>query len=146
MILFGSYLKNRTQLVKVQGQKSSTKPMVCGAPQGSVLGPLLFITYIKDLEEYLMDSRAGLYADDTALYYSSEDIAHVFLTLQDEMVTVSEWLRANKLSLNISTTKYMIFGSPYKTKNLPSTKLSVFGEEIELVTQFKYLGITLTQT
>ena len=92
----------------------------CGVPQGSVLGPLIFILYINDLEEYPTDSRIGLYADDTPLFYRSEFIVDILLTIQDEMKVVGEWLRANKLSLNVAKTKFIIFGSPYRTANLPT--------------------------
>ena len=67
--LFDSFI-NRTQSVKVQGYKSTIKPMVCGILEDSVLWPLLSILYINDLEEYLLDSRTGLYADDTAFFFA----------------------------------------------------------------------------
>ena len=106
-------------------------------PQGSVLGPLLFILYIIDLEDYLNGSRIGLDADDTALYYSSNNFQELILMLQDEIGTVEQWLRANKLSLNVSKTKMVIFGSPYRTRNIPNVNLCIltFNEYIEIFVQ-----------
>ena len=140
---FSSYLKGRVQTVKANGKISRELETKCGVPQGSVLGPLLFILYINDLEEYLVDFRIGLYADDTALYYSGDTIEDIMLTLQDEMGTVGHWLRANKLSLNVKKTKFVIFGTRFKTSKLPRLSLSIFGEEIEQVTVMKYLGVML---
>ncbi len=64
---FRNYVLNRKQLIKVNGVKSDLKNVVCGVPQGSILGPLLFILYINDMIEYLVESRINLYVDDTAL-------------------------------------------------------------------------------
>ena len=140
---FRNYVMNRKQLVKVNGVKSDVKDMVCGVPQGSILGPLLFILYIKDMVEYLVESRINLYADDTALYYSANDIENVMNVLSREMMCVGEWLRANKLTLNISKTKFIIFGSPHRLRNLPDIKLQLYGKEIERVDCMKYLGVLL---
>ncbi len=138
---FRSYLINRKQLVKVNGVKSGLKDVVCGVPQGSILGPLLFILYINDMYEYLVESRINLYVDDTALYYSMHDIVHLMNTLTVEMNHVGEWLRANRSTLNISKTKLVIFGSPAKLRNLPALNLSLYGNEIENC--MKYLGVLL---
>ena len=140
---FSSYLKGRVQTVKINGKISRELPTKCGVPQGSVLGPLLFILYINDLEEYLVDSRIGLYADDTALYCTGDSIEDIMLTLQDEIGIVGHWLRANRLSLNVKKTKFVIFGTPYRTSRLPNLKLTIFGEEIEQVEVMKYLGVML---
>ena len=92
-----------------------------------------------------MDSRIGLYADDTALFYCGNSIEDVMTTLQREMSIVGEWLRANKLSLNVKKTKFVIFGSLYKTAHLPDVTLTVFGSRIERVHEIKYLGVILDQ-
>ena len=94
-------LSNRKHLIKVNGVKSNVRDVVCGAPQGSILGPLLFILYIDDLIEYVMGSKINLYADNIAHYYSCNTIEELMLTLSIEMSMVDEWLRANKLTLNI---------------------------------------------
>ena len=104
---FRNYLSNIKHLIKII---SSMKDVLCGVPQGSILGPLLFISYINDIIEYLMGSRINPYVDDTAFYYSSDNIIDVMNTLKSEMVLVGEWLRANKLTLNIAKTKFVIFG------------------------------------
>ena len=130
---FGSYSKDRVQTVKVNGKVSKELITKCGVPQGSVLGPLLFILYINDLEEYLVDSRIGLYADDTALYCSGKSIVNIMLTLQDEMGIVGHWLRANRLSLNIKKTKFIILGH----------RIELFGEQIERENELKYLWVIL---
>ena len=67
----------------------------------------------------------------------------IILTLQDEMGVVGEWLRANKLSLNVNKTKFVIIGSPCRTASIPDVKLTVFGSEIESVVEMKYLGVNL---
>ncbi len=128
---------------KVNGVKSEMRPVLCGVPQGSILGPLLFILYINDMIEYLVESRINLYADDTALYYSSENINNVMDTLSTEMKLVGEWLRANKLTLNISKTKFVIFASPTKLRSLPDVSLQLYGQNIEKVEHMKYLGVIL---
>ncbi len=134
---------NRKHLIKVNGVKSTLRNVVCGIPQGSILGPLLFILYINDMCEYLMESRINLYADDTALYYSTHDVVHLMDTLTMEMRCVGEWLRANRLTLNISKTKLVIFCSPAKIRNLPAINLNLYGKEIERVECMKYLGVLL---
>ncbi len=77
-------------MIKVNGVKSNLHEVLCGVPQGSILGPLLFILYINDLIEYLSDSRINLYADDTALYYANSDLEMLMSTLESEMHIVGE--------------------------------------------------------
>ena len=140
---FESYLTGRKQLIKVNGVKSSLRDVLCGVPQGSILGPLLFILYINDLFEYLTDTRINLYADDTALYYADSVQDSLMSTLSSEMHVVGEWLRANKLTLNIAKTKFVIFGTAAKLRNLQDIPLKLYGETIEKLDSMKYLGVFL---
>ena len=82
--------------------------MKCGVPQGSILGPLLFIIYINDLKGYLNECKVSLYADDTAMYAASSSYIDMILSLRIDMAVVSEWLKLNKLTLNVNKTKLMI--------------------------------------
>ncbi len=117
----------------------------CGVPQGSILGPLLFILYINDLNEYLTTCTTNLYADDTAIYYSGDSQIDIILALRLELDLVKEWLRANKLTLNIAKTKSMYFGLRQTLNKLNHITLSIDGQELEQVQIFKYLGIMLDE-
>ncbi len=108
---FKNYLEGRVQSVKYQGVKSDREYITCGVPQGSILGPLLFILYINDLGDYLLDSSISLYADDTALYTTASTQVELMLNFRVEVSIVNEWLKANHLTLNASKTKYVIFGT-----------------------------------
>ena len=92
----------------VQGVKLSPKDVTCGVPRGSILGPLLFIIYINDIVEYLDQCQVSLYANDTAMYYGCRSQVDHMFTLRIELSTVAEWLKANRLPLNISKTKFCI--------------------------------------
>ena len=139
---FKNYLSGRYQCVKVQGNKSDKKLVTCGVPQGSILGPLLFIIYINDLDQYLQDCHVNLYADDTALYTEAKSYVELMLNLRMEMAIVTEWLKANKLTLNLKKTKYVIFGPKAKLQNL-NAPLYLDREKIEKTRTMKYLGVIL---
>ena len=140
---FDSYLKDRTQSVKSNGVKSDYQPITCGVPQGSILGPLLFILYINDLYTFLNDASVSLYADDTALYTSASTQIEIKLTLQIELTVVCEWLKANKLTLNANKTKYVIFGTKQQLTTKPDLNLYVGQDKIDRVESMKYLGVIL---
>jgi hypothetical protein len=106
---FRSYLSNRKQYVQYKNVKSSINTIPCGVPQGSVLGPLLFIIYTNDLPNCLTDCKAILFADDTTLYKSSSDIQYLYKSGNAELESLTQWFRANKLSLNVGKTHYVIF-------------------------------------
>ena len=95
---FRSYLKNRQQYVSFQGTQSSVLEIDCGVPQGSVLGPLLFLTYMNDLPSYLKHSEVILFADNTTLYASSKNIVQLYDNINSDLSDLIEWFRANKLS------------------------------------------------
>ena len=100
--LFQSYLSNRTQVVEVNGQLSEKGEIKHGVPQGSILGPLLFLLYINDISNSSDVLKFFLFADDTTVYYSADPSDdNTETVLNREMEKVSSWLAANKLSLNV---------------------------------------------
>ena len=142
---FQDYLSNRIQYAKVNGTISDSRITRCGVPQGSILGPLLFIIYINDLSKYITECHVNLYADDTALYIESPSYIELILSLRLELETLSQWMLANKLTLNVRKTKFLIFGTKPKLKKLPTVplQLTINNQNIEQVSSFKYLGIIL---
>ncbi|CAB3992510.1 Hypothetical predicted protein [Paramuricea clavata] len=110
---FRSYLTGRNQCTSINGTLSSLLPVTCGVPQGSVLGPLLFLIYINDLQACLSTSSLMMYADDTCLTVSSNDPKDLELKLNNELRKVQTWLRANKLTLNLATSIYKAVNNLY---------------------------------
>ena len=108
---FKSYLSERNQKCFINGSLSSNRVLSCGIPQGTILGPLLFLLYINDLPNCLMHSQPRMYADDTHLTLAGNSVDSIELNLNEDLASISEWLTANKLTLNKSKTEFMIIGS-----------------------------------
>lgn len=106
---FKSYLSGSKQYVHINGVNSVTKDITCGVPQGSVLGPLLFLLYINDLPNISNKLKFYLFADDTNIYFESDDLKQIERTVNKELKKLHEWLCLNRLSLNISKTNFVIF-------------------------------------
>ena len=140
---YRSYLSNRSQVTQVNNVLSDKMGLKCGVPQGSILGPLLFILYINTLPSALEDSDTFLYADDTAIVCKGNNHDEVNSKLSKQLTKAHTWLCNHKLSLNLAKTKIMYFGTANKTSKNSSSNLSLEVGSIEVVTSFKYLGIML---
>ena len=110
-----SFLTNRKQYVSVNGFDSDKLDVLCGVPQGSILGPLLFLIYINDLRFSLKFSVTSHFADDTCMIHQSKKLKTIESELNYDLKLCTEWLNANRLSLSIDKTKLLIFHSK-KTK------------------------------
>ena len=141
---FKSYLCNRRQLVSINGYSSSLCNITCGVPQGSVLGPLLFLIYINDLPNATSVLSFFLFADDTNIYFEAEDIDSLTRTINKELSKVKSWLDCNKLSLNIEKTNFVLFHSP--RKKLPDLiNIKIGKKNISRSQYVKFLGILLDE-
>ena len=128
---FESYLADRQQYVCYKGIKSETCSVQYGVPQGSVLGPILFILYTNDIPYSITHGQTVLFADDTTVCYRGHDWQQLYERAKNDLLCLSDWFRANKLSVNASKTKYMMF-SGSNTANDRDT-LSINGVELEQV-------------
>ena len=107
--LVKSYLCNRKQYVSFDSESSTRRDITCGVPQGSVLGPLLFILYINDICNTSDKLTFCLFADDTSLLYTHNNVDEAIRNLNMELVKLSTWLLANKLCINVLKSNYIIF-------------------------------------
>ena len=106
---FTSYLSDRQQFVTYNDTKSSNRNVTCGVPQGSILGPLLFLIYINDLHGICKYSSPILFADDSNLFFTGSETIQTETLINEELCNISEWLKSNKLSLNIKKTHCIVF-------------------------------------
>ena len=109
LLWFKDYLSNRLQYVTFNGHSSDLLSIKCGVPQGSILGPLLFLIYINDIIRTSPILSFILFADDTNIFYSHENLQSLIQVLNQEIPKVSTWFKCNKLSLNIDKTNFVYF-------------------------------------
>ena len=125
---FKSYLLSRSSIVSTSGHKSSSFSASCGVPQGSVLGPLLFIMYTTPLSSLISNSSVNhhLYADDTQLYLSFSPLSYAsnIIQLQSVIAQVSSWMSSNLLSLNPNKTEFLIIGTSQQLSKLNNPTLA----------------------
>ena len=138
---FKSYLTDRRQITSINGVNSTPASIRCGVPQGSILGPLLFIIFINDLPNVITNCTTFMYADDTAIFSASKSFNDIQVTLQNDLNNVSDWLNENKLSLNIEKTKSLLFGSRKKLHGAAALDIKIRDSAIQAVDRFKYLGV-----
>ena len=144
ILWFRSYLTGRSQCVEVDGSRSSFEGITCGVPQGSILGPLLFLVYINDMH-LSIQCRLALYADDSALVFSHSDPAVISERLGSELSLCRSWLIDNRLSLHMGKTECILFGTAHRLKRVQDFQILCAGTVIEPVSSVKYLGVVLDQ-
>ena len=146
--LFKSYLTNRSQYVEYDGVKSDLLTILTGVPQGSVLGPLLFLLYMNDIMQASKIFKLILFADDTTLRTSLNTVKNgkrncrnISEIINYELERINIWMKANKLSINIEKTKYMLF---YKhNKVIPDLTFKINTTTLEEVDEFPFLGLNI---
>ena len=141
--LIRSFLSNRKQYVSINGYNSSESNIKCGVPQGSTLGPLLFLLYINDLHFSLKKSVASHFADDTCITYSAKKIKSLETVLNYELKIISDWLNANRLSLNVNKSKLIIFKTKRKIIDINNLSIKLNGFKLVPTDNVKYLGLYL---
>jgi hypothetical protein len=142
---FKNYLTNRKQYVCVNNTVNSRiNELICGVPQGSILGPLLFLIYINDIVKVSPILNMILFADDTNLFISGENLIETVTTLNCELCKLSNWFKVNKLSLNIKKTNYMIFHNRRKKIGL-IPEVVIDNCKINSVTCSKFLGVIINE-
>ena len=138
---FESYLFGRHQHVEIDGQLSNQLTSICGVPQGSTLGPLLFLLYINDLPHCSDLLTFRLFADDTKTFISDHSLQNIQFTLNSEIPKLNNWLAANRLSLNVGKTEFMIFKPRNKPEDI-EINISIANSIILRTKSKKYLGLT----
>jgi len=144
---FSSYLSDRTQSVHVNGHTSSVTPLLCGVPQGSVLGPMLFSLYTKQLSELIHNFSVyhHFFADDSELYsripIESDSALAAIENMQQCCLAVKQWMNCNRLKLNDSKTEALLCGTPQRGESCPSRSLLVGDATIEFSSCVKSLGV-----
>ena len=136
------------QYVKLNEVNSDVLPINTGVPQGSILGPLLFIIYINDFVRASDFFDFICYADDTTLFSTLNKFVNAQNINPDtiinmELAKINEWLEINKLSLNVTKTKFMVFHTQQKHRAIKTPVPKINNTTIEKVGQFKFLGLTL---
>ena len=140
MMVFSSYLKNRAQFVSIGNVSSTIKELLTGVSNGSLLGPLLFLLYINDLHNSVRYAKTYHSADDMSVILSSNSLEILFKQINKDLFNLSNWLKANKLSLNVKKTELVIF----RSKNLKidsGFKFKLNGKRLVPTKSVKYLGV-----
>ena len=143
---FRSYLSGRQQRVRCSGILSSNiRNIKNGVPQGSILGSLLFLIYVNDFQNCLTSSNAIMFADDTSVYLQNRDIHKLFESGNEELKLVDNWLIANRLSVNIAKTKYVLFRSSNSRQFCSNFDLYLRHSKVEQVSSIKFLGVYINE-
>ncbi len=147
---FESYLSNRDQYVDFDGQLSPRRFLKCGVPQGSILGPLLFLIYVNDIQ-YATSGTIFSFADDTTLTFSNSKINELYAKANEGLCNIYQWFCANKLKLNANKTKYTLIRPVYRTVDFDNLTLHIGGTPVKRIgddqpeKSIKFLGLVLDE-
>lgn len=142
---FDSYLSGRKQYIHYENAKSSLKTITSGVPQGSILGPLLFLIYINDLTCIISKGNPILFADDTNILYNHPNLNYLTNIVNDELTLIVQWFTANKLSLNTNKTNIMIFRTPQRKLQSDNVFITINNFLIKKTNVTKFLGIYIDE-
>ena len=140
---FQSYLSHRTQRTVVNNCYSTKRKISIGVPQGSVLGPLLFLVYMNDIPTCLQHTQASLFADDTAIYCAASSPDELQCKLNEDLDHLKVWLNNNRLSLNLLKTKFMLVSNSQRLKKFESLGLFIDDHVLGRESNYKYLGVIM---
>ena len=139
--LIKSYLTNRVQITSLNGRKSKISDVNCGVPQGSILGPLLFLIFINDLP-FATQLDVKLFADDACLVHSDKNPEELEKLINFELAKIDNWMKINKLTINYDKTNYIIFTKRNKNVNIT---LEMNSNTLQRVQETKYLGVIIDE-
>lgn len=142
--LITNYLTSRMQYTLYNNSKSAPGLIKYGVPQGSILGPLLFLIYINDIPNIQFTEDLILYADDTNIFFSGADISKLETTINKYLTELSSWLLANGLTLNTNKTKYIVFSSINRAQKT-NIELRFQNNLIDRVENHKFIGVWFNQ-
>ena len=143
---FTDYLYNRKQFVMYNNVKSNMGKIDYGVPQGSILGPLLFLLYINDICNVSNKISCILFADDTNIFATGKNLTELTNMLNTELAKINQWIQCNRLSLNIEKTNYMIMADPRNKVYHENCKITINGQNIIRVHNTKFLGVIIDES
>ncbi len=141
-----NYLHNHQQYVQYNQECSELGNISIGVPQGSILGPLLFLLYINDICNISSNVSCILFADDTNIIATGKNLSELFTTMNKEMGKFIKWIHSNKLSLNIEKTHYMLMSSARRKFDAEDCNIMIDNETITRVSNTKFLGVIIDET
>ena len=140
---FSNYLTERKQRVVMNGVPSQWAEISTGVPQGSILGPLLFVIFVNDLPSVVEECTVNLYADDTALYSVHSDPGELSRRVQEDLQRVAEWITRNGLRMNVNKTQLLVLNRKGKQSIADSVQVSVGDSKLQKQDCVKYLGVSI---